>query len=127
MANKKRGEVEWEFEDKTYLLRLSNNDMVNLEAELGQKGEREYSSTSLQRFAEGRIGLSDCLAVLTRGLRSGGWESAKEIRSFLQEPRLLDMIPIVGKLFPLAMGMDDDEPSESTNRDGETEGSTDPL
>lgn len=68
MANPHRGEITAVFEGRTRTLCLTLGALAELEARL-QAGDLMGLA---ERFAEGRIGARDLVAILGAGLRGGG-------------------------------------------------------
>lgn len=69
MANPWRGELRLVIDGQPHRLRLTLGALAELEEALGEEG----LPALFARFEEGRFRAGDVLALLTAGLRGGGW------------------------------------------------------
>lgn len=74
MGNPWRGEVELELDGQPHVARLTLGALAELETALGA----DSMVALVERFEAGRFSSRDVLAVLTAGLRGGGWKGSGE-------------------------------------------------
>lgn len=72
MPNPYRGEVELTLDGQPHVLRLTLGALVELEQQL----ESDSLIALIERFEQGEFKMRDLIALLTAGLRGGGWQGS---------------------------------------------------
>ncbi len=115
MPNPLRAEVTWEWDDEEYTLKLSNNDLLSLEASLtASAGEL------LERFTENRYSLRDSMQILQRALITGAKLGRKEALRICEQVSLMDLVPVVLEVLMASYGITDRK-DEDGDEDGDDE------
>jgi len=73
MSNPYRGEVELTLNGEPHVMRLTLGALVELEQEL----ESDSLVALIERFEHGDFKMRDLIALLTAGLRGGGWSGSE--------------------------------------------------
>lgn len=73
MANPYRGEVELTLDGQPHVLRLTLGALVELE----QRLESDSLIAMIERFEQGDFKMRDLIALLSAGLRGGGWTESE--------------------------------------------------
>ena len=73
MTNPYRGEVELVLDGEPHVLRLTLGALVELEQEL----ESDSLIALIERFERGEFKMRELIALLTAGLRGGGWSGTE--------------------------------------------------
>lgn len=104
MANRHRGEIDAEFDGKTFTLCLTLGALAELEASFGDQDMLAVA----KRFESGRLGARDAIKVLGAGLRGGGHEvSDAQVAAMKCAGGAAGTIAVVAELLSVTFGAAD--------------------
>lgn len=104
MANRHRGEARLAIGGEMFALRLTLQALAEIEAALGA-GDLQGLG---ERFAQGRAGARDLIALIGAAVRGGGAKlSDEDIAGRMDAKELPGAIVALGELFTLSFGTED--------------------
>ncbi|MBN8532657.1 MAG: gene transfer agent family protein [Rhizobiales bacterium] len=104
MANRHRGEVKLAIGGEVFALRLTLQALAEIEAALGADDLQGLG----ERFAAGRAGARDLIALIGAAVRGGGAKlSDAAVAERMGAEELPDAVAALGELFALSFGADD--------------------
>ncbi|MGL5447638.1 MAG: gene transfer agent family protein [Rhabdaerophilum sp.] len=104
MTNRHRGEVKLEIGGEVFTLRLTLQALAEIEAALGA-GDLQGLG---ERFAQGRVGARDLVALIGAAARGGGSKlSDSAIAEKMGAEDLPGAVVALGELFALSFGAED--------------------
>jgi hypothetical protein len=104
MANRHRGEVTLVIGGEIFALRLTLQALAEIEAALGA-GDLQGIG---ERFAEGRAGARDLIALIGAAVRGGGSKlTDAEVAERMGAEELPGAVAALGELFALSFGTND--------------------
>jgi Phage tail tube protein, GTA-gp10 len=116
MANRHRGEIDAEFDGRTYTLCLTLGALAELEASFGDQDMLAVA----KRFESGRLGARDAIRILGAGLRGGGHEiSDAQVAAMKCKGGAAGTVAVVAELLSVTFG-------GATESEGPSSGSATP-
>lgn len=115
-ANRRRGEIDAEFDDKRYRLCLTLGALAELEASYAADDlaalVTRFSSGKLSAFSSGKLSASDLIRIIGSGLRGAGNAIADDEVATMQCPRgVAGFAEVAAELLAVTFGTGKADPS----------------
>lgn len=104
MVNRRRGEIEAQFDGKAYTLCLTLGALAELEAAFGDEDMLALAT----RFERGRLSAVDVQKILAAGLKGGGHDvSVADVAEMRADGGAAGFVDVVAQLLTVTFGGDD--------------------